>query len=137
MRSTCSALKNVELRCRQSTMKIGPPGGVAHELAVAVDLVGIVGIDLDRGDVARAVEIGLRLLQRHEHEGRVVFRHADLEHGRDLVGLDARRRAHRRDRAARRDQRDVVAGAQRELVGEPPADRDALPVVEAFQACPA
>ena len=110
-----------------------PLRGLGDELPEARDLVGIVGVDLDRGDVAGAVEIGLRLGQRHEHEGGVVFRHADLEHGGDLVGLDARRRAHRRHRAARRHQRDAVAGAQRELVGEPPADHDALPLVEAFQ----
>ena len=104
-----------------------------HRLAVAVDAVGIVGIDLDRGDVAGAVEIGLRLLQRHEHEGVVVFRHADLEHRGDLVDLDARRGAHRRHRAARRHQRDVVARVQRELIGEPAADGDALPIVEAAE----
>ncbi len=133
LRSTCSALKNVALRWRQSIMKIGRCAASVTSLAVAVDPVGIVGIDLDRGDVAGAVEIGLRLRQRHEHEGGVVFRHADLEHRRDLVDLDARRGAHRRHRAARRDQRDVVAGAQRELIGEPAPDRDALPFVEAFE----
>ena len=102
LRSTCSALKKVALRCRQSTMKIGRPAASVTSLRKRVDLVGIVGVDLDRGDVAGAVEIGLRLGERHEHEGGVVFRHADLEHGGDLVGLDARRRAHRRHRAARR-----------------------------------
>ncbi len=35
------------------------------------------------------------------------------------------------------DQRDVVAGPQRQLVGEPAADGDALPFVEALRACPA
>ena len=126
LRSTCSALKNVALRWRQSIMKIGRRGRVGDELAVAIDPVGIVDIDLDRGNVAGAVEIGLRLGHRHEHERGVVFRHADLEHGGDLVGLDARRRPHRRHRAARRHQREIVAGAQRELIGEPAADHHAL-----------
>ena len=52
-------------------------GRFGDEPAVAVDLVRLVDIDLDGGDVAGAVEIGLRLGQRHEHEGGVVFRHAD------------------------------------------------------------
>ena len=54
-------------------------------------------------------------MQRHEDERGVVFRHADLEYGGDLVGLDPRRRAHRRHGAARRDQREIVAGAQRQV----------------------
>ena len=110
-----------------------PSGGVGEELAVVVDAVRILGIDLDRGDVTGAVEIGLCLRQRHEHEGGVVFRHADLEHRGDLVGLDARRRPHRRDRPAWRDQRDHVAHAQGQLIGEPAPDRDALPFVEAIE----
>ena len=133
LRSTWSALKKVALRWRQSIMKIGRAGRLGDELAVTVDPVGIVGVDLDRGHVAGAVEIGLRLGQRHEHEGGVVFRHADLEHRGDLVGLDARRRAHRRHRAARRHQRDVVAGAQRQLIGQPAADHHALTLVEALE----
>ncbi len=110
-----------------------PPGRFGHALAEGVDLVGIGGEHLDRGHVIVAVEIGLRLRQRHEHEGRVIFRHADLEHRGDLVGLDARRRAHRGHRALRRDQRDAVAGMQRQLIGEPAADGDALPLVEALE----
>ena len=33
----------------------------------------------------------------------------------------------------RRHQRDAVAGMQRQLIGEPAADRDALPFVKAFE----
>ena len=137
LRSTCSALKKVELRCRQSTRNTGRPAASVTRLAEGVDLVGIGGEHLDRGDVVVAVEIGLRFRQRHEHEARVIFRHADLEHRGDLVGLDARRRAHRGHRALRRHQRDAVAGMQRQLIGEPAADRDALPLVKALRACPA
>ena len=36
-----------------------------------------------------------------------------------------------------RDQGDAVAGTQRQLIGEPASDRDALPLVETFQRCPA
>ena len=133
LRSTCSALKKVALRWRQSIMKIGRLAASVTSWRKLVDAVRIVGVDLDRRHVAGAVEIELRLGQRHEHDRGVVFRHADLEHRRDLVGLDARRRAHRRHRAARRNQRDVVAGAHRQLIGEPPPDREALPVVETFE----
>ena len=63
----------------------------------------------------------------------VIFRHADLEHRRDLVGFDARRGAHRRHRALRRHQRDAVAGMQRQLIREPAADRDALPLVKTLE----
>src|SRR5262249_53689480 len=58
-----------------------PAGGLGDELAVGVDLIGIVDIDLDGGHIAGAVEIGLRLRERHEHEGGIVLRHADFEHG--------------------------------------------------------
>ena len=108
-------------------------GCFGDEPAVTVDLVRLVDIYLDGGDVAGAVEIGLRLGQRHEHERGIVFRHADFENGGDLVRLDARRRAHRRHRAARSHQRDAVAHAQRQLIGQPPPDRHALPGVEAFE----
>ena len=133
MRSTCSRVEEGRVALPPVDHEDRPPGRFGDRLAEAVDLIGVVGIDLDRGHVRSAVEIGLRLSKRHEHEGAVIFRHTDLEHRGDLVGLDARRRAHRRHRAARRDQREAVAGAQRQLVGEPAADRDALPVVEAFQ----
>src|SRR6185312_7070813 len=46
---------------------------------------------------------------------------------------DARRHAHRRYRATRRDKRDLVTRADRERVGEPAANGDALPLIEAFQ----
>ena len=50
-----------------------------------------------------------------------------------VIGLDARRDAERRLRAARRDQRDLVADAQAQVLGEPRADRHALPGVEAVE----
>src|SRR5205823_1733950 len=95
--------------------------------------IGVGGEDLDRGDIIVAVEIGLRFGKWHEHHARVIFRHADLEHGRYLVRLDARRRTHRRHGAARRYQRDAVAGVQRQLIGKSAADGDALPFVKAFE----
>jgi len=126
LRSTCSALKKVDHEDRAA-------GRFGDEPAVTVDLVRLVDIHLDGGDVAGAVEIGLRLGQRHEHEGGVVFRHADFEHGCNLIGLDARSRAHRRDRAARSNQRHAVADAQRQLIGQSPSNRHPLPCVEAFE----
>src|SRR4029077_17276279 len=89
-----------------------PLRGVLYRLAIAVDPVGIVRVDLDGCDVTYTIEIGLSLLERHEHHGVVVFRHADLKYSGDLVDLDARCRSHRRHRAARRHQRNVVARSQ-------------------------
>jgi hypothetical protein len=87
--------------------------GFGHTLAEGIDLVGIGREDLDRGHIVIAIEIGLRLRQRHEHESRVIFRHADLEHRCDFVGLDAWCRTHRGDRAFGRDQRNRISGMQR------------------------
>ena len=48
---------------------------------------------LEHVDGVALVEEALRLGERHEDHGAVVLRHAHLEDGRHLVGLDARRRA--------------------------------------------
>ena len=92
--------------------------------------VGIVEIDLDELDVVLAVEVVLRLGQRHEDEGGIEFRHADLEDRLHRITLHPRRRAEGRRRAARRDEREGVAGLQRESVGKAAPDGDALPVLE-------
>jgi len=63
----------------------------------------------------------------------IVFRHADLEHRRDTISLYPRRRTHRGHGAARGNERDVVGGPQRQLIGEAASDGDALPVVEAVE----
>jgi hypothetical protein len=107
--------------------------GLVDEPAEALDLVRIIDVDLDGSDVAGAVEVGLRLRQRHEHEGGVVLRHAHLENRRDLVRLDAWHRAQRGHGPARRNERHAVAHPQRELVGEPLSDRHPLAGVEAFE----
>ena len=52
-----------------------------------------------------------------------------------VIALDPRRDAERRLRAARRDQRELVAEPQAQMLGEPRADRDALPGVEAVERC--
>ena len=116
LRSTCSAEKKVSLRCRQSEMKTWPRGRDLDRLAQRVDVVGIVDEDLDRLRAAFHVEVELRLGERHEDDGGVELRHADLEDGDDRIGLDARRRAERRHVAVRRDQRDHVAEHEAEIV---------------------
>ncbi|OYW31770.1 MAG: hypothetical protein B7Z45_10090, partial [Azorhizobium sp. 12-66-6] len=108
-------------------------GGLLDRRAQFGHIVGIVDIDLDGIHVAGAVEIGLRLCARHEHERAVIFGHADLEHRRNLVDLDARRRSHGRHGPPRGHQRDVVAGPQRQLIGEPLADGDPLPGIKPLQ----
>jgi hypothetical protein len=127
LRSTCSvALAPVDDEDR-------PAGGFGHQLPVAVDLIGMIDIDLDRRHVASPVEIGLRLGERHVDEAEIVFRHSDLEDAGDLVGLDARRHPHGRHRAARRHQRDAVADLQRQLLAQAFADQHPLPVVESLE----
>ena len=64
LRSTCSALKKVELRCRQSTRNTGRPAASVTDLRKASILSGLLCEHLDRGHVIGAVEIGLRLRQR-------------------------------------------------------------------------
>ena len=102
-----------------------PLGGHLDRLARLVDAVGVVEEDLDHGDVVLAVEIGLRLLERHEDEGGVELGHAELEDGVDLVSFDPGNDAERPLRALRRRERDGVADLQREVLGEALADRDA------------
>jgi hypothetical protein len=120
LRSTCSAVKKVWLRRRQSTLKTGRPAA------------SVISLEY-RGHVLVAIEIELRLAERHVHDAGVVLRHADLEGAGDLVGLDARHGAHRGDGAARRHQGDGVAGVQRQELGEPLADHHRLPLVEAVE----
>jgi hypothetical protein len=83
--------------------------------------------------VLALVEVALGLGERHEDHGAVVFRHAHLEDGRDLVGLDARRRAERGDCAARRHQRDGIADIDAQGIGKARADGYALGGVEAVE----
>ena len=54
----------------------------------------------------------------------------------DRIALDPRRGAEGRRRAARRDERDRVAGLQREGLGQAAPDRDALARVEVLRALP-
>ena len=110
-----------------------PASGIGHEVTVAINPIGIFGINLDGSDIAGTVEIGLRFGERHEYEGRIVFRHADLEHGRDPVGFDPRRCPHGRHRPLRGNQCDIVTGPQRQLVREPASDRNALALIEVLQ----
>src|SRR5262249_15351682 len=110
-----------------------PAGGLAHLAAELIDPIGIGGVDLDAVDAFAAVEIGLRLGQRHEYDTEVVFGHAYLEHRGGVVRLDARGRAHGGDRAARRDHGYAVASVHRELLSEAPADREPLPRVEIIE----
>src|SRR5215467_60899 len=88
LRSTCSAL--------EGSIALTPIGDEDRALcgggelrAETVHEVGVIGVDLDRGHIASAAEIGLGFRQRHVDEGGIVFRHSDLEHRRNLVRLDA------------------------------------------------
>ena len=99
---------------------------------IARQRVGAIGIVQRHDQVVHGVagiEISLRFVERHEDEGLVVQRHADIERAGDAVGLDARRDTERRDVAARRDQRDLHAGDEPHLLGQPRADDDAVPAV--------
>ena len=61
------------------------PISMVTALRNASNSIGIGGEYLDRGHVLLAVEIGLLLRQRHEHEAGVILRHADLEHRRPAL----------------------------------------------------
>ena len=101
--STASTSKKLRLSWRQSVSIIGRccAGSIASPHRVHV--VGIGDIDLDDVGLAVVVEEGLRLGERHEDEGVVEGRHADLEDRGDRIGLHPRRDAERRlaRRAAR------------------------------------
>ena len=91
-----------------------------------VDVVGIVDEDLDRLRRVLHVEIELRLGERHVDDEASYSDMPTSKIADDRIGLDARRRAERRDVAVRRDQGDRVAERQAEILGQARADRDAL-----------
>ena len=123
------------LRCCQSVSRTWRSAAALDRRPQRSDVVGIVEVDLDRARLVVEVEIGLRLGERHEDEGRIVFRHADLEDRHHRIGLDPRRHAERRDVAARRDQREAVADGEAEGGGKPRADGDAAGLRETRRAC--
>ncbi len=98
-----------------------------------VHIVGIGDKDFDDAGFAVLVEERLRLGERHEDEGVVESRHADLENGRDSVGLHARRDAERGLSAVRRDDCHLVADPQAQVLRELGADRDAPPRIETVE----
>ena len=102
LRSTSSTVKKLSFRWRQSEKC--SPGMPAFFMAAicSADLLGVGHEHLEHVDRVALVEEALRLRERHEDHGAVVLGHAHLEHGRHLVGLDARRRAEGRGRAPRR-----------------------------------
>src|ERR1700722_2563052 len=96
-------------------------------------IVGIGDIDLDHIGLAVLIEEGLGLLKRHEDEGVVEGRHANLENRRNRIALHARRDAERRLRAMGRDDRDLVTGPQAQMLGKLGADRHALAGIKAVE----
>ena len=137
LRSTSSTVKKLSFRCRQSEMCKRRDAGPPHGRDIVGDLLGIVHEDLEHVDRPALVEVSLRLGQRHEDHGAVVFRHAHLEDGGHLVRLDARRRAERCCGPARGYQGDGVSDAHAQGVGETRADGDAFQAVESVEGAEA
>src|SRR5262249_1914991 len=102
-------------------------------LAHLVDILGIVEKNLEKRDVALAIEVVHRLFQRQVDEALVELRHADLEYGDDWISLLARLYPERRHGAARRDECQGVAGVQAKCIGDLAADGDADALVEALE----
>ena len=69
-RSTCSAEKKVSLRCCQSVRISGRSVADWSWSRIAVDVVGIVDEDLDRGRLRDALVGGVDLLVGRHHVGR-------------------------------------------------------------------
>jgi hypothetical protein len=101
-------------------------GSSFDRLLDVVDEVGIVDKDLHRLRDAFGVEEQLRLLQGHEDQQGIIFRHADLVDGGDRIGFDARRGADGRHIAIGRNQRDQIAELQAEIFGHARADGHAF-----------
>ena len=126
LRSTSSTVKKLSLRCRQSEKCSDGSLTCAHGRHLLGHRLRVGHQHLQHVDRIALVEEALGVRQRHEDHAAVVLRHAHLEDGQHLVGLDARRRAERRRGAARRHQRDGIADVDAQRVGEPRADGDAF-----------
>src|SRR5882724_13287621 len=107
-----------------------PTGGRADGRDDRIDVVRSRHHDFQTGDGIAQIEIKLRLVERHEDEGRVIFAHADVEGACDRIGLYPGRDAERRDVSPRRDQRDGSAGTGAKLGGETRADDDRVSATE-------
>ena len=76
------------------------------------------------------VEEGLRLLQRHESDGSVIFGHAHLEYRRYRISFHAGRRAEGRRCSTGRENSDLAPHKDVQRIGEPRTDGDAVGLVE-------
>ena len=101
--------------------------------ASVADLVGRIEHHFEHGHAIGLIEIKLRLVERHEQDGRVVFRHADLEDGDHRIALHARRGAERGRSAARGQQRYLVADSHVQFVGQAAAESNAGLLVETVE----
>src|SRR5262249_10582405 len=129
-------LKRVE-KCRVALTPVDHENrtlrSVLHRLAIAIDAIRIVSIDLYSSHISCPIEIGLGFFERHENHGVVVLGHPTSEDCTDIVDLDARGGAHGRHCAARRDKRDVIARTQRELVRKSSADHNGLVLIKTLE----
>jgi hypothetical protein len=124
-RSTSSAERNAPEASRQ--VQIWPRSPTTPERAgrKRVDARGLRDHHLDLVGRALAVEVGLRLGERHVDAGAVDVEAPDAEDVDDLVVVDARLGAERRVEPLGRDQRDDVADPEPELARDPDPDRHA------------
>ena len=137
LRSTSSTVKKLSFRWRQSEKCSARDAGLASwRPSCSPTSSGSATNTSSTSTASPLLKIALRLGERHEDHGAVVLGHAHLEHGRHLVGLDARRRAEGRRRRPRGDTSVTrVADVDAQRIGKPRADGDALLAVEAVEAC--
>jgi hypothetical protein len=80
--------------------------------------------NLERRYAAAGAEENLRGVQRHEDKIIVIFKHADIEHGRDFIAAHTRRGAEDRGFADGGNQRQGIAHMQIEPLRHANADSD-------------
>ena len=133
LRSTSSTVKKVSLRCFQSLTKMDAPFAFLISLRELADGFRIAGHHLDDVDAVLHVEECLSRVQRHEADGLVVLRHAELEDGDNFEVAELRFPAENRRLPARIDEGDLVAGRHAQRIGEPQAERDPFALIEAVE----
>src|SRR5690606_7799727 len=107
--------------------------GLFHRCAHRIHLVRIIDKDFKRLHLAFLIEEELRLGQRHHDNGRVIFRHADLEDRHNRISFHTWIDAKWRDIAIRRNHPQRIADGKAEIFRHTGADGNTATLVKTFQ----